>query len=340
MESILEKINGIKSKILQMLKNIRPEEYLLLSCSILTMLFVRGYLHRPYVFYGSSLFQNFNIWMTDLYLYPVIIIILVFRYNSMQKQNKDRSHTPFLITVKQWARDLLLFFMPLNDYCNLKGLVPYLRPNVNYDQELWKYDKICFFGYSPTEWMHSISNPFLDRMFDSTYSYVFPGLLILGITIYLTLGRVWFRRFLFSYGLTYHLGLIGYFAYPSLGPLFTHHDLYFSDRNMSFINNIYKMLIYDRHFFLQNPLNYRFYFAAGIAAFPSLHVSHYFIFVLFARFLKRKWVFPVVFILFILAYGATIYVGMHYFLDGIGGIAITLAAYYAALWMIKEVPHE
>ncbi len=272
--------------------------------------------------------------MTDLYLYPFLIFIVYYQY---LKRKTDTPNQSFSKSLFNWLRDLYLFIQPLNDYCNLKNLVPLVNPKL-YDNFLWNIDKKIFMGISPTLFLSKHANLFWDKIFDATYSYVFPGLLIFGIFVYLSMGRTELRKFLFCYGLTYYLGLLGYYLLPSLGPLFTKYELLYKNRHFEFVQTIYRLLVYDRLHLLKDPLNYIPHFATGIAAFPSLHVAHYFIFVLYSRKFKNlKWLFGIILLIFILAYIATIYVGMHYFIDGIGGILLTLFSYYFAEKMVKKI---
>jgi hypothetical protein len=126
---------------------------------------------------------------------------------------------------KDWIADTirLAIFSGLwiHTYCWIKLMIPVLHPRL-FDQELWNFGRVLFFGHSPTMFMEAVfAGPRVLRVIDWTYANVFfASLNIAGIFMASAPERRLRVAFMNSNALLWLTGAWLYVAVPSLGPAY------------------------------------------------------------------------------------------------------------------------
>lgn len=223
---------------------------------------------------------------------------------------------------------LFSFYITYVAYRNLKGFLPFLRPE-RHDAGLLSFDKALFGGHDPAVLLHQllgvgIANEVLSAVYVIYLAFV---------PVSLAAALVWFgdmRRGLWyatALCLNWVLGAVSYYLLPSMGPAFVAPQL-FADLPASASSSLQHALWVDRLTVLfhnagggaQDAL-------AGIAAFASLHVSVVLTAALIAHLVRaNRWLRIGLWTYLGLVVLATIYFGWHYVLDDVAGAAIAVIA--------------
>ena len=226
--------------------------------------------------------------------------------------------------------DLLRFllFVSLTSfaYSWLKVTLPLLRPDVLFDDVLYRVETALHLGVNPGR--------FLQGLFP--YTALWHGLdRWYGSFIYLVLGGIaWFvsvlsplerARFATGFALLWILGAAWYLAMPSLGPCFVLQDDYQEVRAAMPSQSAVMDVLYGHYgrvrAFHRHPEGTDIYPYLGIAALPSLHVAALAFFAFFARRRSRT-----LFLLYSAATALTMFAavvsGWHYALDVYAGLLL------------------
>jgi hypothetical protein len=220
---------------------------------------------------------------------------------------------------------LVSFYVSYMAYRNLKAVVPLLRPGDLFDVQLGEIERDVLGGHDPAALLHSIPGTAVWTPVLSTAYVAFIVFLPLSLAVALVFtsklrGALFFATAL---SLNWILGAASYLLLPSLGPIYADPGL-FANLPHSEATHLQAMLMDDRIAFLKDPVSAT---PQAIAAFASLHVSMSLTAAICAHLLgvgrKLKialWIWVGLTVL------DTIYLGWHYVLDDIGGVAIALIA--------------
>jgi len=221
---------------------------------------------------------------------------------------------------------LLSFFASYFAYRNLKSVVPLLRPEELFDDNLEHVDRTLFAGHDPGVLLH-------DLLGTGTAAHVMSFVYLLFfvfIPVSLAMTLVFssdLRAGLFystAFSINWLLGAASYFILPSMGP-FEATPGVFASLPSTAASQLQTMLLDDRVAFVRDPAAAGA--AQGIGAFASLHVSVYVTAALamhllgFGRLAKAG-----LWLLVGLTVASTVYLGWHYVVDDLGGVAIAALA--------------
>ena len=220
---------------------------------------------------------------------------------------------------------LVGFYATYMAYRNLKAIVPLLRPGDNFDAQLADADRALFAGNDPVELLHMLLGTGLVTHVLSAFYVAFIVFLPLTIGLALVFATD-LRPALFyvtAQSINWVLGIGSYFLLPSLGPIYFDPGA-FTDLPGSEVTRLQGVLMQQRVDFLADPSTGT---PQSIAAFASLHISMSFTAALAATLLglgrrlqAALWIW-----LAITTIG-TVYLGWHYFVDDIAGVAMGAAA--------------
>lgn len=225
---------------------------------------------------------------------------------------------------------LLGFYLAYLSYGNIKSVVPLLRPGVLYDRELQDLDELLFFGLDPTELAHSVLGAGVQTHVLSVFYVAFIVFLPLCLALALVFAKN-LRGGLFiaaALSANWLIGAATYVALPAMGPIYAF-PAEFAHLPATAVTTLQGGLLTDRVAFLANPTDP----ATGqaIAAFVSLHTSMTVTAALSAHLLglsrRLKIVLWVVVAVTIVD---TVYLGWHYVVDDLGGVAVALSALLVA----------
>ena len=215
---------------------------------------------------------------------------------------------------------LVSFYVTYLAYRNLKSVVPLLRPGELFDRQLADLDRVLF-GGDPAALLHDLLGIGVPtHVLSSSYMLFFafiPGTLAAALVFSPNLQAGLF--YVTAQAINWPLGAASYFLLPSLGPIYAE-PADFAHLPDSGVSQLQDVLLDQRLEFLRDPLAGT---AQSIAAFSSLHVSIFFTAVLAAHLLGlARSVRIGAWILLGLTIAATIYLGWHYVVDDVAGIAI------------------
>jgi membrane-associated phospholipid phosphatase len=219
------------------------------------------------------------------------------------------------------AAALLSFYVTYLAYRNLKAVLPMLRPGDLFDARLAEIDRSLFAGHDPAELLHTLLGTGIPTHILSTVYVAFIVFLPLSLAVALVFARELPTSLFYATALSINwvLGIGSYYLLPSLGPAYADPGL-FAALPHSEVTNLQQILMDQRVAFLRDPATGT---PQSIAAFASLHVAMSFtalaaayLLALGRRLKIALWVWMV------LTLTATIYLGWHYVVDDIAGVAI------------------
>lgn len=222
---------------------------------------------------------------------------------------------------------LVGFYVTYVAYRNLKTVVPLLRPDELYDKQLAHVDRVVFgFGTDPAELLHSLLGTSIATPVLSTVYVAFVFLLPLSLAIALVFapnlrGGLFFATALAA---NWTLGAVSYLLLPARGPIY-YATADFTSLPDSHAAYLQERLLVERHEFLADP--HAAQVGQNIAAFASLHCSLLFTAALAAHLLGMGRTLRIsLWVLFVVSATATVYLGWHYVIDDVAGVAIGLLA--------------
>jgi membrane-associated phospholipid phosphatase len=182
------------------------------------------------------------------------------------------------------------------------------------------------FGHDPGTLLHDLLGTGVSAHVLSTV-YVF---FLLFVPLSLGVAVVWQRKlhrglwYVTAMNFAWLMGLVSYYALPSLGPVFVAPDR-FAGLPDTGVSQLQQTLLENREAVLASP--HRAEDVQSIAAFASLHVAIVLAAALIAQLLGLRRVIRVSLWSFLaLTTLATIYFGWHYVVDDVAGAAIGIAA--------------
>jgi hypothetical protein len=231
------------------------------------------------------------------------------------------------------------FYLTYVSYRNLKGALPFARPDVQ-DTALLQLDRAMAFGHDPSHLLHTLLGTGIAAYVLSAVYLLFLGFVPFSVVAAL----IWLRDvraaswYVTALCLNWTLGTLSYYLVPSLGPVFVRPSRY-ADLPLTGVTDLQQSLASTRFDVLINPTSAEG--VAGVAAFASLHVSVVFTAALVAhriglpRALRTAlWVFLG------LTMTATIYFGWHYLIDDVAGLALGGSAVAIAGFASQAVDRE
>ncbi len=242
---------------------------------------------------------------------------------AMRAVRRERWHWHRGVAV---ASALISFYVSYLAYRNIKSMVPLLRPDDLFDRELADFDRVLFAGHDPYELTHSLLGAGVQTHVLSALYVAFIVFLPLSLALALVYYRDLRGGLFFATALStnWPLGAATYLLLPALGPIYATPGE-FAHLPASEVTRLQQILLDDRLEFLRDPG------VAGsaqhIAAFASLHVSMTFTAAVAAHLLgvgQRLRI--VLWVMFAVTLANTVYLGWHYFVDNIAGVAVALAA--------------
>jgi membrane-associated phospholipid phosphatase/uncharacterized integral membrane protein len=220
---------------------------------------------------------------------------------------------------------LVGFYVSYMAYRNLKSIVPLLRPDANFDRQLADFDRGMFAGHDPAALLHDLLGTGVTTHVLSAAYVAFIVFLPLTIGASLVFSRD-LRSGLFyttAQSINWLLGAGSYFLLPSLGPIY-HEPAAFAHLPASEVTRLQGVLLDQRVAFLQDPAGST---PQAIAAFVSLHISMSFTAAVAAHLFGagRRLKIALWTWLAVTTVG-TVYLGWHYFVDDIAGVALGAVA--------------
>lgn len=230
-------------------------------------------------------------------------------------------NTPFISFIKN-----IYFptFSVLVAFDTIGELVPLINPG-DIDHILLELDyKIL--GFYPYLSLQQIQSPIITEIMQMSYCVYYIMPFTIGIYLLIKKDKAEFHRALFLLLLCYYLSYIGYILFPALGPRFILADGLKPLKGLLFAENINSFLNY----------------LEGIKrdAFPSGHVAISLV-VLHIMWKNSKKLFYIFLLPVTLLIASTVYCRYHYFVDVLGGFALTVVTLlignlYYNFWLVKN----
>jgi hypothetical protein len=229
------------------------------------------------------------------------------------------------------ATGLLSFYACYVSYRNLKSFLPVIRKDVLFDVDLLRLDHWLMFGHNPASLLHDLLGTGIVADF-LAFSYIsYLTLVPISLGAVLVLDRnlsvgAWYAT---AVSLNWVLGVISYYALPTLGPAFAQPQS-FADLPETGVTALQQSLFSHGVESKADPANGPIY---GIAGFASLHVS---VVVTAALFMSRTGQRAALQIFAWVVLGitvtATIYFGWHYIADDVAGAVIGWMSVSLGAW--------
>jgi membrane-associated phospholipid phosphatase len=220
---------------------------------------------------------------------------------------------------------LLGFYVTYMAYRNLKSVVPLLRPDELFDRRLGELDRSLFGGHDPAALLHDLLGTGVANQVLSAAYVAFIVFLPLTIGVALVFARDLQAGLFYTtaQSINWLLGAGSYFLLPSLGPIYSEPSA-FADLPHSEAARLQGVLLDQRVDFLRDPGSST---PQSIAAFASLHISMSFTALVAAHLLGAGRRLRIgLWIWFAVTALDTIYLGWHYVLDDVGGLALGAVA--------------
>ncbi len=220
---------------------------------------------------------------------------------------------------------LVGFYATYMAYRNLKSIVPLLRPGDLFDRQLADVDRGLFAGHDPAALLHTLLGTGAAAHVLSAFYVAFIVFLPLTIGVALVFSTD-LRPALFyvtAQSVNWVLGAASYFLLPSLGPIYFD-PAAFAELPATEVTRLQGILMDQRVDFLRDPATAT---PQSIAAFASLHISMSFaaagaahMLGLGRRLRIALWTW------FAVTTAGTVYLGWHYVVDDVAGVAMGAAA--------------
>ena len=223
------------------------------------------------------------------------------------------------------ASALVGFYATYMAYRNLKSVVPLLRPDVNFDRQLAELDRDLFGGHDPAELLHTLlGTGIANHLLSTAYvAYIVFLPLTIGVALVFSTRLQPALFYVTAQSINWGLGIMSYLLLPSLGPVYFE-PAAFAHLPTTEAAHLQAILLDQRVAFLSDPGAAT---PQSIAAFASLHVSMSFTAALAAHLLGlgrrlriALWTWLAVTLL------GTVYLGWHYVVDDIAGLAMGVIA--------------
>ncbi|MBA2697884.1 MAG: inositol phosphorylceramide synthase [Nocardioidaceae bacterium] len=248
---------------------------------------------------------------------------------GLQSGIRRLSATTEAVFRERWSLDRSRFvFLGLGSWYltyvafrNLKGYVPFVNPGVD-DARFAGLDRWIFLGHDPAVLLHELLGVGVAA---HLMSFVYVAWLVF-IPFSIAGVLIWGREasagawYVTAMGVDWVLGVATYYAFPTLGPVYSSPQAFASlpdTRAAALQTSMYA----DRAEVLADPI--ATHAVQSIAAFASLHVGMLMTACLIAHLLGlHRWVRRALWSFLALTVLATVYLGWHFFVDAVGGAAI------------------
>jgi hypothetical protein len=224
---------------------------------------------------------------------------------------------------------LAAWYVTYASFRNLKSFVPFVNDRL-WDGWMADVDRVLWFGHDPAAVLHGWLGTDVAAHF---LSFIYVAWIIF-VPVSLAVALVWSRDqraaawYVTAVAVAWALGVATYFMLPTLGPVYSEPQL-FTDLSRTYVTDLQVMMMDERGEVLTNPFTTKA--VQTIAAFASLHVGVSWVMCLMAELLRLPralraflWVFLALTVL------STIYLGWHFSVDAIGGVALGTAAVWIA----------
>jgi membrane-associated phospholipid phosphatase len=238
------------------------------------------------------------------------------------------------VREERWTRErgiavgvaILSFYASYLAYRNLKGVVPLLRPGELFDHRLGALDRTLLAGHDPAALLHSLlGTGEVPAQILSTAYVAFIVFLPLSLALSLVFSRELPGSLFFAAALSMNwvLGALSYLLLPTLGPCYADPGLFHALPHTE-ATHLQAVLMQQRITFLQDPVTGT---PQSIAAFASLHVSMSVTAALAAHLLGAGRRLKVALWVWVaLTSLDTIYLGWHYVIDDLAGVAVAVGS--------------
>lgn len=264
-----------------------------------------------------------------------VFLIVFIKTPSFPTPDKILVFSTLVAMIFGQAINLLKRFLPfvglLLVYESFRGLVPYLNNHVNF---LWmpSVDRLLWFGKLPTWWLQQ----YLWHGQVAWYDFVFYGAYTLHFVLPFALAAyIWktkeayYWRYVATFVLVSFAAFVTFLLFPAAPPwMASQKGLIEPITRVS----SYVWAAFGIHDF---PSVYNKISPNPVAAVPSLHAAYSFLFAFYITRLYRSkwrlvaWTYPA------LIWFGTVYMGEHYLIDALLGIAYAYASYLAAPYVVN-----
>jgi len=225
---------------------------------------------------------------------------------------------------------LLSWYLTYSAFRNLKSAVPFVNDKI-WDAQFRDLDRLIFLGNDPAALLHNVLGVGWAAAFMSGVYVLWIGLIPASLAWALTWTRnhavaAWYVTAL---AFDWLLGVAAYYAFPTLGPIYSRAVDFTALPDSS--TTLQETMLRDRFQVLGDPRATDT--LQTIAAFPSLHVGMMVTICLLVHW-NTKRLLPrlLAWTMLALTVLATLYLGWHFFVDVIGGVAVGgLAAWLGAV---------
>lgn len=214
---------------------------------------------------------------------------------------------------------------------DLKSYVPFVNQEI-WDPTFAGIDRALWLGHDPAAVLH---HWFGTGIAAHVFSCIYVAWIVM-IPVSIAIALIWTRNrragqwFVTALAVDWALGVAAYFAFPTLGPIYSDPGT-FAGLDHTYVTTLQDKLLTDRVDVLANPWHTDA--LQTIAAFPSLHVGMMVTVMLCLElFAVRRWMRIGGRIGFVLTVLATVYLGWHFFFDAFGGVLVgALGVWIAAM---------
>lgn len=228
-----------------------------------------------------------------------------------------RASSALWVFLRHW---FVLIYLPLC-YKEVPFIVSALRLHssdfrlAGWDMAMWKTD--------PVFWLSQFQNRGLVELLQVVYTLFIPGVLVLGILLWVYKSRAEFRYGTFLIAATFLISYLGYLVLPARGPRFMPYAAQHPALHGLWTFNFLQRLLDSLE-------------GTQFDCFPSGHVAV----VIVGCYLARQ-ISPAVFRMFsvfaaLIAF-STIYLRYHYVIDVIAGMALAIAVIAIAPWVYPKL---
>ena len=273
-----------------------------------------------------------------LILLAAVLVDVLPRVVLRQRRGEGAVDSLRKVLAERWPRTQIRFtlvglvswYLTYSAFRNLKSAVPFVNDAV-WDSGMGDLDKVLWLGHHPAEVLHHLFGVGWAATFFAVVYLLWIGLIPASLAWALTWTRnhalsAWFVTAL---GFDWVLGVAAYYAFPSLGPIYSRAGDFASLPDSS--RQLQSAMLDDRHVVLADPRATDT--LQTIAAFPSLHVGMMVTICLLLQWNMRRLLPRILaWTMLFLTVLATLYLGWHFFVDVLGGAAVgALAAWLGAV---------
>lgn len=236
-------------------------------------------------------------------------------------------------------RGLVILFINLSIYSNIKARIPAINPEIG-DALFIELDSLMF-GTSSAQVLETYTktHPGFAGWLSKVYRHDYLWMVVLLWVAYVRRDGRALRWILGATSMTYLVAILVTVVHPSYGPFFLEPDRFawVNDTGVGGPQRALKRFYRASMIKLEagKPLTAKTFH--GIAAFPSLHVGHMVVMgVISMRLLPwyALWMLGMTLVTWI----ATIAFGWHYWVDALGGAVIALVCTEFVWWLIRRGP--